>query len=802
MTIEGWSSTKSLKRKIAGFVLFNIVLFSTIFIPVNRDALFDDLGFSFEIYDRHDNLLRKGLSTAGFYYSPIKYKDLPKFLREGLIVFEDKNFYRHGGVDFTALMRATYFWLFGEGQSGGSTITMQIARNVNKYSRNIFAKMFEAWYALRIENSFSKQEILTLYFNTIPFGKQIVGVEMASWSYFNRSVKTISPAQATFLIAAVKYPGYIYHPTLVKKIFHRQKFVLKKIWSAGIITQWQYAASLKEKIIIQQKLKNMVAPHFVDFLLKKLKKDYPIKIKTIYKIYTTLDMVKQQKAESRVADTIANLKDKKISNGACLVIDNATSDLLAMVGSINYYANSSSGQVNGTFAIRSPGSALKPFTYGVGIELGVFSLATVFADVPTDLYTQTGDYTPENYSHRYNGPVSLRKALACSYNIPAISAIVQLGYEIVYDWFKNCGFSSLTESAEHYGVTLTLGGGNVTLYELTRAYGMLANKGIYRDLRIIKRLEDRDGNQIPLKKRAKPRRIFSPETAFLLGDILSDNDARSDSFSELSPLNFNFFVAAKTGTSKGYRDNWTVGYSKNYTIGCWSGNFDNSPMEGVSGITGAAIIFRKLMLAYEQDRDYKPAIPEGIVQTNICSVSGKLCKKACGKGVTEYFKKSALPKEYCSVHWLIPTGKSSGRIIYRTNSENVTYYKVELLPAVYEKWLIERGQSLPSKEIMHWIDWRKSGKLKHDLKVRFPDSGDSFIVDPILPRTSQVLLFRCTVPPDTVKVRWYLNNKIFKVNDYPFNYSWQIEPDEYHLKVESDNGKEKLSSRTVRFVVK
>lgn len=802
MTVESWISKKSLKRKIAGFVLLNILLFSSIFVPVSRDSLFADLGFSFEIYDRHDNLLRKGLSTAGFYFSPIKYSDLPSYLREGLIAFEDRNFYVHGGVDVTALMRAVYFRIYGKGQSGGSTITMQIARNVNKYSRNIFAKIFEAWYALRIENSYSKKDILTLYFNTIPFGKQIIGVEMASRIYFNKSVKTISPAQAAFLIAAVKYPGYIYDKNKIKKVIFRQKLILQKLYREKIISQSQFRFALQERIILQRFDKKMLAPHFVDFLLRYLKNKYPDNMKSIYKIYTTLDMVKQRQAEKRISNTIATLKDKHISNGASLVVDNATSDLLVMVGSVDYYKNSSSGQVNGTLAIRSPGSALKPFTYGVGIELGLFSPATVFADVPTDLYTQTGDYTPENYSHHYNGPVSLRKALGCSYNIPAIAAIVKLGFETVYDWFKSCGFDSLTEPAGYYGVTLTLGGGNVSLYELTRAYAMLANKGIYRELNIIRRLESRDGSLIPLKRTAEQRKVFSPETAFLLGNILSDNDARSDSFSELSPLNFDFFVAAKTGTSKGYRDNWTVGYSKKYTIGCWSGNFDSSSMEGVSGISGAAVIFRKLMLAYENDRDYKPAIPENIVQINVCPVSGKLCKQACGKGVPEYFKKAATPKSFCSVHWLVPYQKGNGRILYQTNNQRADYRKIELLPAVYEKWLIERGQSLPSKEIMHWINWRKSGKLQRNIKVRFPDSGDSFIIDPILPRSSQVLVFRGTVPPDTEKVRWYLNDKIFYVNEYPFNYSWKIESGVYKLKIEAENGKEKIVSRSIRFVVK
>ena len=779
------------------------------YIPLNKDSLMEKLGFSFEIYDRNGILLQKGLSSNGYYFSYVKLKEIPEYIIKALINTEDKNFYSHRGVDGLAIIRAVLDNLkSGITKSGGSTITMQIARNIHNLKRNIFSKIIELWFSIRLENSFTKKQLLELYFNTIPFGKQIVGIKMASRIYFNKSPSELSTAQGAYLISLLKYPSHMNRKSSIPYIMKRQKHILTILYKKKIIDKQTYLRAMTYRINIKKPDYVKLSPHFCNFILSHIKNTYPDKIKKIAKIYTTMDIEVQKKAFKYSLNSIKKLKRKKISNASVIILDNKSGDILAMIGSLNYFIDKDSGQVNGSIALRSPGSTLKPFTYATGIDAGIITSATVIPDIKTYMRSTTGDFTPLNHSRRFNGPITVRKALGCSYNIPAARVIAKTTVDAVLLKLHQAGFISLKKNPEYYGASLTLGGGDVSLLELTRGYRMLANNGIYSQINFIKKIIDIYGNKITLKKSTVKRQVFSRETAFLITDILSDNKAREDSFSLLSPLNLPFFCAAKTGTSKGYRNNWTIGYSRNYTLGVWVGNFDNSPMLGVSGITGAGNIFRSIMLSIEDDYYYKPVIPKSVVIKNICAKSGLLSKKECTSVISEYFTKNSCPETYCNVHFSIPYYIHNNKIAYvknKKNNPNIRWEKTMILPPVYNNWLQEKGYRLPDKDVLNYIGWLSGKNKKNEIKeakITFPDNNDAFIIDPIIKRKFQTIVFTSTLPSQTTTVYWILNDRKFKIEKYPFSYKWKIKRGEFTLKVEAVLSEGlKIKSKPVYFIV-
>ncbi len=598
-----------------GFILF---LFSTL-IPVPAGRLDRTTRQSFRIYDRNHILLREVLSADGTRMQPVDLSALPGLVTRPFLTAEDKRFHLHGGIDLFALMRAVRQNLSsGRIISGASTITMQLARAIGGRERNFSAKLYEAWLALRLENTLGKEQVLQEYLNRIPFSNQVFGLGAAARFYFNKSADELTLNESAFLAAIPRSPTRL-NPFREAAQINRLR--------ADIIRRCS-RDSLPD-VIPFERPDRFPAPHFTDFVLRNSKTD------SVGEVITSLDLVWQNEAERIVEQHLAMLSGKNASNASVLVLDNTNAAIRVMVGSANYNLSDIDGQVNGTLAPRQAGSVLKPFTYGLAFEQGMHP-GMLINDDEFFSPTVSGTYTPQNYDRQFHGRVSLRDALASSLNIPAVRLLDQLGPDLLFHKLQQAGFRNMAHDPDYYGPGLALGNTEVTLMELAGAYCALANHGIWRP--------------VPFQLSAAPYNssaVFSPQTSFLLSDILSDPTARMAGFGLASLLELPFPCAVKTGTSKNYRDNWCIGYTRDYTVAVWVGNFDGSPMRGVSGITGAAPILHDLFLYLHHDQ--APAeftAPDDLIMRSLCRDSGKPAGISCRRIYPEWLHRDR--DDYCT----------------------------------------------------------------------------------------------------------------------------------------------------------
>lgn len=593
---------------------------------------------SVSVTDRNFLPLRNMLSGKDGVMLPVSLEDVSPWVVLSVLAAEDKRFFEHGGVDLKASARALWQNInAGRVVSGASTITQQLANAVNPKERTLGGKLKEAYAAASLERELSKEEILEAYFNMVNFGGNVYGVQAAALIYFDTDSSSLSLSQSAFLAGLIKSPTR-YNPVKnLKAAVKRRDEVLKRMLENGYINEELYKLALEENIKISPQNKKFTAPHYGLFAAAKAPAGAAV-------IQSTIDGKIQAHIEQILPGYVEALKKNNVTNAAAVVLDNDTGEVLALAGSADYFDERSSGQVNGALSLRQPGSALKPFVYGAAFEEGFLPSDKVEDE---DKFFK-GSFRPKNYDEEYHGSPSMRQALACSYNIPAVQVAGELGAYKVLETLKKAGFSSLEKSADFYGLGIALGNGEVTLLELANAYRALASGGIWRPM--VYALNP------PLKQEGLARRVFSAETAFMITDILSDNNARAAAFGLNSPLNMPFDFASKTGTSKDYKDNWAVGYSRRFTVAVWVGNFDASPMRRISGITGAAPILRDIAMFL--DANYPPEqskadssfiMPPSLSYADICPVSGKLSSKNCPGSVKEVFPADKSPKEYCSL---------------------------------------------------------------------------------------------------------------------------------------------------------
>jgi len=525
----------------------------------------------------------------------------------------------------------------------------------------------------------------------------------------------------------------------------------------GFIGKDKLERALEEELNLCSEKEKFRAPHFCDFILK----DIPLKERRKFSlIQATLDYSIQKKIEHLVKFHIKSLETKGISNAAVVVLDNKTGNILSMVGSKDFFDSQHDGQVNGAVSLRQPGSTLKPFTYALALEKGM-TAATILEDTEIQFITPEGIYRPQNYDRKYHGPIRIRSALACSYNVPAVSVLQTIGPDMLYRRLRRLHFESLKKSPSFYGIGLTLGNGEVTLLELVRAYSALARGGVFLEGKSILMLFDNDGNQVMPRTEPKPYRVFSPHVTYIITHILADRDARIPSFGYNSPLNLPFPCASKTGTSKDFRDNWTVGYSPKYTVGVWVGNFDGKPMHNVSGITGCGPLFRDIMLLLgEKDSRKEFEKPEKLIRLNICPLSGKLSTDPCPGYMEEIFVKGTEPQEFCSLH----------------NNNNEGFNKEDDFFSIKEK-------------------------PRESIKISFPLDGDIFKIDPILRKEYQVIYFKASLPGRVKEVEWWLNNRKIGISSYPFSFSWTLKPGFYTIKATVKMGNKRLESQPIQINV-
>ena len=616
---------------------------------VNRDQI-----LSTKIYDRHGTLLYKIYRNQN--RTLVNLKDVPLPLIQATIAIEDADFYRHHGLSLRGIFRAAMANLReGKTEEGGSTITQQLVKNTLLTPAKTFQrKIREGVLALAVERIFSKEEILQMYLNEVGYGGATYGIEEAAQVYFGKSVSQLSLAESALLAglpaSPTRYSPFGTHPEAAKE---RQQIVLQRMANEQFITPEQSRSAAEETLNFAPQATAIKAPHFVLYVKDLLVEKYGERLveQGGLEVTTSLDLNIQTQAESVLKEEINKLSRLKISNGAALVTNPKTGEILAMVGSKDYFDQSIDGNVNVTLRPRQPGSTIKVVNYALALQNG-FSPTTILSDTPIT-YSIPGQapYSPKNYDSRFHGNVPLRIALASSYNVPAVKVLSSLGVNRMIEMGRQMGITTWEDSSR-FGLSLTLGGGEVKMTDLATVYGVLANQGRRADLTPILEIKDHTGKiqPNPFTQTASPQQILPPVTAFLLTNILSDNRARTPAFGPRSLLNIDRHphVAVKTGTTQNLRDNWTIGYTPDLLTAVWVGNNDNTPMSQVaSGITGASPIWNKIMthlLKDQPDQEFPP--PANLVKVAVCPFTNTLPCAGCPVQ-EEWFEAGHEPTTHC-----------------------------------------------------------------------------------------------------------------------------------------------------------
>ncbi|PWU23284.1 penicillin-binding protein [Candidatus Cerribacteria bacterium 'Amazon FNV 2010 28 9'] len=611
---------------------------------------------STKIFDRNGTLLYEIYADRN--RTPIKLSDLPPYVYQASIAIEDKNFYQHHGFDFLGMIRALGNTFFHQSLQGGSTITQQLVKtSLLTSQRTITRKIKEALLTVATETLYSKNDILEMYVNNIPYGGTAWGIEAAAHTYFGKDAKDLTLAEAALLAglpaSPTTYSPFGSHPD---QAVRRQKEVLARMVDSKFITQDQANQAMQQPLKFATDAINIKAPHFVFYVKDILENEYSDQLieRGGLRVYTTLDLNIQEQAEASISAELKKLKNYRIGNAAALVTDPKTGEILAMVGSQNYFDATHDGQVNVTIRDRQPGSSIKPLNYVTAFETKKLTPASMMLDIPT-CFNVTGQapYCPVNYDGAFHGAIQERFALGNSLNIPAVKTLAVNSLQTFMATASAMGISTWSDPS-HYGLSLTLGGGEVTMTDMATAYGVLANEGVRVNLQPILRVEDYtgkvyqsynpdetstqvdeltagNGDPVPVSQvnpNTEVQRVLHRAPTYLISHILLDNGSREAEFGPNSALVVpGQVVSVKTGTTNDIRDNWTIGYTPHFLTAVWVGNNDNTPMNQalVSGITGAAPIWNDIMrFVLKNQKPTWPDQPSDIVNANICVVTGLL----------------------------------------------------------------------------------------------------------------------------------------------------------------------------------
>jgi penicillin-binding protein 1C len=722
---------------------------------------------SVTLLDRFGQPLRATRAADGADRRWIALADVDPDILRAFVTLEDRRFPRHRGVDVAAALRAARDGLrAGHVVSGASTITMQLARLLVPISRTWAGKARQALWALRLEAHLTKQEILEQYLNRIPLGQGTVGVAAAADVYFDATAGDLSLGQAVLLASLATAPSWD-NPFVDRvRAAHRRASALGRLRARGLITERDSALADAEATL-RARAAAFDAPHFTTGALNWLEAE-----ELGAAVLTALDLALQREIESEVRHTVATLADRGARDAAAVVLDNASGEVLAWVGSPDFWAEPA-GQVDLVTSPRQPGSALKPFLYGLAFDQG-YSPASVLPDVARSYATPGGIYAPRNYDRRFHGPVRAREALASSHNVPAVELANRLGTGALLDVLRRAGFTSLGRPAEHYGLGLALGNGDVTLLELANAYRALANGGRWTPWAWQRHgasrphvLTSSRADHVSTGGREDVRQVLSPVAAALVLDVLADPVARVPGFGTETPFAFPFPAAVKTGTSRNFTDNWAVAVTGGFTVAVWVGDASGRPMEQVSGVTGAGPLLQRAVLRVAA------RYPAGVLRTpadagarrvTVCALSGGLAGAEC-PGIPEWVPADA-PLEACDWH-----------------RDGAT-----VLPELYAEWLatatgttgmISRAHVLPSSR----------GDVP--LRIISPQSGDRYSVPAGTdPRYATIALQAVTREP-SARVRWFVDG-----TPVP-SARWRLVSGEHLVRAVADDG----SSDQVRVVV-
>lgn len=732
-----------------------------------------------------DNLLYVDRSGAAMRFVPdargerhiwLAGNKIPQIVKDAFIAAEDQKFYLHPGFDLAAIVRAAKDNLLaGKTVSGASTISQQTVRLIYPRKRTYRNKIIEILRAMRMELALSKAEILEQYLNRVPMGNNIVGIELASRTFFGKSAAELSAAEAALLASIPKAPGRI-NPYAGNhdRLFARKDWVLANMAEARYLTQGELSLAKSEKFIFHEPYFPNEAPHFIDSLNKQ-------GMAVNGRVRTTIDMEIQRAAEQILSSHSARLAYLGANQAAVMVIHNPAMEALASAGSISY-GEENKGFNDGTNALRSAGSTLKPFIYAQALDDG-FSAAWSLEDTQKMYKTPKGDYKPANFDKKTYGPVTMRSALGNSLNISTIRMLQSVGQDRYFDLLSELGLiNDPTKTSAHYGLGLVIGNPEVTLAELVRAYAMLANGGELRSIRhTIGKGHGEDASS--------RHRVFSQEAAYIISDILSDPSARFITFDKAGSMRFPFKISVKTGTSTKYRDAWAVGYTPEYTVGVWAGNFEGNPTFSMSGAKGAAPILNDIFrFLYKDKTPSLTEAPEGVVSAKVCGISGMKPGRFCKNVTTELFIKGNTPNETCTFH---------------TNEE-----RFHELPATYAAWvydkkkagtagnyrikgLSEKLDEMTTREIAEERGYTVDKKGHYSIKGRdarpeinntaidylvsitYPLHNDNFILEK--GRSDQTIRLEAVTEKPVKYMQWFIDGKFYKKAAPAYYVYWKPE---------------------------
>ena len=751
---------------------------------------------------------------------PVTYDEIPDSLKKATIAIEDKNFYKHKGISETGMIRAVFNMFLGRGLQSGSTITQQLIKNVLLTNRQtITRKIQELILAFEVERRYKKNEILLMYLNESPYGGSYWGVGTAAKAYFGKSVKDINLIESAILAGLPQSPS-LYSPFIGKEDAWkgRTKSVLRRMREDSYISRDQENTSLKkiEQIKFTSPKILIEAPHFVFYVKDQIENEYGSKIiDQGVKIKTTLSLDVQQKAEKIVKEEIEKLKDFNATNASVVILDSKTGEILSMIGSYDFN-DEKFGKFNASLGLRQPGSAMKPFTYGLAFEKG-YTPSTIFMDVKTTFPDQgTEDYIPVNYDGKFRGPVQLRFALGNSVNLPAVKLLAVLGLRDFLSKLNDLGLTTFAPSQENlkrFGLSLTLGGGETTLLQLTSAYATLATGGIRYELSSINDISDFKGKNIFKKVRTQEKKVFSPEVSFLISHILSDNNARLDEFGPNSYLNISGkTVSVKTGTTDDKRDNWAIGYTKSITVGVWVGNNDNSKMNSkiASGATGASPIWYRIMR--ELLKQYDDGIidkPDKVKALTIDSFLGGLPKDGYPTRA-EYFIDGNEPKDISPYYKKLKISKSNGKLANEVEIKSGDYEEKNFIVITESDPVSTDGKNRWQEAINAWAAGQGDNKFKPPTETS-DASSDSVIVSIKSPSgQTTVSSGNLNIKAKIISLDKLKNVKIKLNGEVKFDWNEdRKEIDEtvavtdgvYELQVVATNEKDKQGESTIKFGV-
>lgn len=727
------------------------------FVPFPYDLLRYDNLTSTRIVDRHGRPLREALGSTDGRARQVGLQAISAQMVAATVHAEDRRFWEHAGVDPIAIARASWQNLtHGEVVSGASTITQQVVKMVlgGSRSRTIPNKLEEAVWAIRLDKLVRKRTILAQYLNRAPYGNQLFGVSAAARMYFDKPPAQLTLAESALLAGIPRAPSLNNPYADFERAKRIQRRILALMHQRGAIDDEDYRRAIDEELVIHSRRGRVVAAHFTDYVLANLGET-----RRPQQVDTTLDLDLQRKVRGVVRTELSQLEAKNVGQAAAVVLDTRTGEVLAWVGSRDYFDDAHDGANDGVLARRQPGSALKAFVYGLYLEDGG-TAADMLPDFPQQFPAKDGVYIPKNYDQHYHGPISVREALASSLNIPAVVVAERVGVEKIRDKLLELGFGTLEESADYYGLGIALGNGEVRLLDLAGAYATLGRLGEVKPVRTT--LDTRAGSPGSDGGPASTAtRAFTRQTAYTLLDILSDDAARARGFGRFSPLYLPYKVAAKTGTSAGYRDNWAVGVTPDYTVAVWAGNFDAEPMNGSSGITGAAPIMRQIVQTlYPKAANaadvpwYEP--PAGVEPHEVCTLSGHKPGPHCPTTRLELFAEGSIPDKPCDIHRALRIDTRNGLLAGPDCPPSfVAEREFADVPDAWTEWAIERGEELPPTRYSPLCPGADAAASTHaqrarraqtTLRVAQPRDGDTFFIDPTVPADQQQVALRADVP--------------------------------------------------------